>query len=112
MVNAGESAKYEIVVRIPARCRAPDLKITGTIPGDCKPAMKTDGGSDLPRFDCVATDAAGTGRSAVIPLRDQGEHDWSPCGSGECQRRLRFDELVRNSQPVFCRHRAVLSVGN
>lgn len=44
VVNAGESAKYEIVVRNTGTLPSTNLKVTGTIPADCKPTQKTDGG--------------------------------------------------------------------
>jgi uncharacterized repeat protein (TIGR01451 family) len=44
VVNPGESAKYEITVRNTGTLPSTNVKITGTIPGDCKPTMKTDGG--------------------------------------------------------------------
>ena len=44
VVNAGESAKYEIVVRNTGTLPSTKLKVTGTIPADCKPTSKTDGG--------------------------------------------------------------------
>lgn len=44
VVNAGESAKYEIVVRNTGTLPSTNVKITGTLPSDCKPTMKTDGG--------------------------------------------------------------------
>jgi uncharacterized repeat protein (TIGR01451 family) len=44
VVNAGESAKYEIVVRNTGTLPSTAIKITGTLPSDCKPTMKTDGG--------------------------------------------------------------------
>jgi uncharacterized repeat protein (TIGR01451 family) len=44
VVNAGESARYEIVVRNPGTLPCANVKVTGTIPADTKPTMKTDGG--------------------------------------------------------------------
>jgi uncharacterized repeat protein (TIGR01451 family) len=44
VVNAGESAKYEIVVRNNGTLPSTNIKVTGTLPADCKPTMKTDGG--------------------------------------------------------------------
>jgi uncharacterized repeat protein (TIGR01451 family) len=44
VVNAGESARYEIVVRNTGTLPCANVKVTGTIPADCKPTMKTDGG--------------------------------------------------------------------
>jgi uncharacterized repeat protein (TIGR01451 family) len=44
VVSAGESAKYEIVVRNPGTLPCTNVKVTGTIPVETKPTMKTDGG--------------------------------------------------------------------
>jgi uncharacterized repeat protein (TIGR01451 family) len=44
VVNAGGSAEYEIVVRNTGTLPSTNLKVTGTIPADCKPTKKTDGG--------------------------------------------------------------------
>lgn len=44
VVNPGESAKYEITVRNTGTLASTNVKVTGTIPGDCKPTMKTEGG--------------------------------------------------------------------
>lgn len=44
VVAAGESAKYEIVVTNTGTLPSTNLRVTGTIPADCKPTMKTDGG--------------------------------------------------------------------
>ncbi len=44
VVNAGESAKYEITVRNTGSLPSTAVKVTGTLPADCKPTMKTDGG--------------------------------------------------------------------
>lgn len=44
VIAAGESAKYEIVVTNTGTLPSTNLRITGTIPADCKPTMKTDGG--------------------------------------------------------------------
>lgn len=44
VVNPGEAAKYEIIVRNTGTLPSTNVKVTGTIPGDCKPTMKTDGG--------------------------------------------------------------------
>ncbi|QJW93392.1 DUF11 domain-containing protein [Frigoriglobus tundricola] len=43
-VKAGESAKYEITVRNTGTLPSTNVKVTGTLPADCKPTMKTDGG--------------------------------------------------------------------
>lgn len=44
VVSPGESAKYEITVRNSGTLPSTNIKVTGTIPGDCKPSMKTEGG--------------------------------------------------------------------
>lgn len=44
VVNAGEPAMYSIVVRNTGTLPSTNLKVTGTIPSDCKPTKKTDGG--------------------------------------------------------------------
>lgn len=44
VVAAGESARYEIVVRNTGTLASNNVRVTGTIPADCKPTMKTDGG--------------------------------------------------------------------
>jgi uncharacterized repeat protein (TIGR01451 family) len=44
VVNAGESAKYEIVIRNTGTLTSTNVRVTGTLPADCKPTMKTDGG--------------------------------------------------------------------
>ena len=44
VVSAGESAKYEITVRNTGTLPSAGVKVTGTLPADCKPTMKTDGG--------------------------------------------------------------------
>ena len=44
VVSAGESGQYEIVVRNTGTLPSTNLKVTGTIPADCKPTKKTDGG--------------------------------------------------------------------
>ncbi|MCI0702364.1 MAG: DUF11 domain-containing protein [Planctomycetia bacterium] len=81
VVNAGESAKYEIVVKNTGTLPCARLKITGTIPPDCKPTMKTDGGQlyrdsivwQLPRLEPgeaqsyrFAFKASTTGRRVVV----------------------------------------------
>jgi uncharacterized repeat protein (TIGR01451 family) len=81
VVNAGESARYEIVVRNTGTLPSTNVKITGTIPGDCKPTMKTDGGQiyrdsivwQLPRLEPgeaqsfrFAIKASTTGRRVVV----------------------------------------------
>jgi uncharacterized repeat protein (TIGR01451 family) len=44
VVNAGEAARYEITVRNTGTMPSTNVKVTGTIPADCRPTMKTDGG--------------------------------------------------------------------
>jgi uncharacterized repeat protein (TIGR01451 family) len=44
VVAAGESARYEIVVRNTGTLPSANVKVTGALPADCKPTMKTDGG--------------------------------------------------------------------
>ncbi len=44
VVSPGESAKYEITVRNTGTLASTNIKVTGTLPGDCKPTMKTEGG--------------------------------------------------------------------
>lgn len=43
-VSAGEAARYEIVVRNIGTLPSTGIQVTGTIPADCKPTMKTEGG--------------------------------------------------------------------
>ncbi len=81
VVNAGESARYEIVVRNTGTLPCTHLKITGTIPSDCTPTMKTHGGQlyrdsivwQLPRLEPgeaqsyrFAIKANTTGRRVVV----------------------------------------------
>lgn len=44
VVDPGTSAQYELVVRNTGTLPSTNLKVTGTIPPDCKPTMKTEGG--------------------------------------------------------------------
>jgi uncharacterized repeat protein (TIGR01451 family) len=44
LVNPGESAKYEITVRNPGTLPSTNIRVTGTLPADCKPTKKTEGG--------------------------------------------------------------------
>lgn len=44
VVAAGENARYEIVVRNTGTLPNTNVRVTGTIPADCRPTMKTDGG--------------------------------------------------------------------
>lgn len=43
-VEAGEAARYEITVRNTGTLPSTGIRVTGTIPADCKPTMKTEGG--------------------------------------------------------------------
>ena len=80
-VNAGESAKYEIVVRNTGTLTSTNVKVTGSIPADCKPTMKTDGGQivrdtivwTIPKLEPgeaqafrLAVKASTTGRRVVV----------------------------------------------
>ncbi|VTR91784.1 repeat domain protein : Conserved repeat domain protein OS=Planctomyces brasiliensis (strain ATCC 49424 / DSM 5305 / JCM 21570 / NBRC 103401 / IFAM 1448) GN=Plabr_1405 PE=4 SV=1 [Gemmata massiliana] len=47
VVNAGESAKYEILVRNTGTLPSTALRVTGTLPAGCRPTKKTDGGQIL-----------------------------------------------------------------
>lgn len=44
VVDAGEAARYEITVRNTGTLPSTGIRVTGTIPADCKPTMKTEGG--------------------------------------------------------------------
>lgn len=44
VVNPGESARYEITVRNTGTMPSTNVKVTGSVPADCRPTMKTDGG--------------------------------------------------------------------
>lgn len=81
VVNPGESAKYEIVVRNTGTLPSTNVKVTGTIPADCKPTLKTDGGQlfrdsvvwTLPRLEPgeaqsfrYGVKASTTGRRVVV----------------------------------------------
>ena len=44
VVSPGESAKYEITVRNTGTLPSANIRVTGAIPSDCKPSMKTEGG--------------------------------------------------------------------
>jgi uncharacterized repeat protein (TIGR01451 family) len=44
LVNPGEPAKYEITVRNPGTLPSTNIRVTGTLPPDCKPTKKTEGG--------------------------------------------------------------------
>jgi len=43
-VPPGEAAKYEITVRNTGTLQSTNVRVTGTLPADCKPTMKTEGG--------------------------------------------------------------------
>ena len=81
VVNAGESAKYEITVRNTGTLPSTSVKVTGALPADCKPTMKTDGGQifrdsivwQVPRLEPgeaqafrFAIKASTTGRRVVV----------------------------------------------
>ncbi|QDU19537.1 DUF11 domain-containing protein [Urbifossiella limnaea] len=44
IVNPGESARYEITVRNTGTLPSTNVRVTGSVPADCRPTMKTDGG--------------------------------------------------------------------
>lgn len=44
VVAPGEAAKYEIAVRNTGTMPSTNVRVSGTIPADCKPTMKTEGG--------------------------------------------------------------------
>jgi uncharacterized repeat protein (TIGR01451 family) len=44
VVAAGETARYEITVRNTGTLPSTGVRVTGTLPADCKPTMKTEGG--------------------------------------------------------------------
>ncbi|MDB5307005.1 MAG: hypothetical protein JWO38_1207 [Gemmataceae bacterium] len=44
LVGASETARYEITVRNTGTLPSTNVRVTGTIPADCKPTMKTEGG--------------------------------------------------------------------
>jgi len=81
VVNPGEPARYELTVRNTGTLPSTGLKVTGTLPADCKPVMKTEGGQlsrdaitwTLPRLDPgeahtfrFAVKAGTTGRRLVV----------------------------------------------
>jgi uncharacterized repeat protein (TIGR01451 family) len=81
IVNPGEPARYELTVRNTGTLPSTGLKVTGTLPADCKPVMKTEGGQltrdaitwTLPRLDPgeahtfrFAVKATTTGRRLVV----------------------------------------------
>jgi uncharacterized repeat protein (TIGR01451 family) len=44
VVGAGEAARYELTVRNTGTIPSTNVQVAGTIPADCKPTMKTEGG--------------------------------------------------------------------
>ncbi|HYH64962.1 MAG TPA: hypothetical protein VD866_09735 [Urbifossiella sp.] len=44
VVSPGESARYEITVRNTGTLPSTNVKVTGSVPADCRPTMRTDGG--------------------------------------------------------------------
>lgn len=81
VVNAGTSAEYQIVVRNTGTLPSTNVRVTGTIPGDCTPTRKTDGGQifrdsivwQFPRIEPgdsqsvrFAIKASTTGRRVVV----------------------------------------------
>ena len=44
IVAPGDTAKYEITVRNTGTLPSTNVRVTGTVPADCKPTMKTEGG--------------------------------------------------------------------
>lgn len=44
VVSPGDVARYEVTVRNVGTLPSANVQVTGTIPADCKPAMKTEGG--------------------------------------------------------------------
>jgi uncharacterized repeat protein (TIGR01451 family) len=80
-VNPGEAAKYEITVRNAGTLPSTNVRVTGTLPTDCKPTMKTEGGQlyrgaiqwTIPRLEPgeaqtfrFAVKASTTGRRVVV----------------------------------------------
>ena len=81
VVGPGESAKYEITVRNTGTLPSTNVQVVGTLPADCKPTMKTEGGQvyrdqitwAVPRLEPdeartfrFAIKASTTGRRAVV----------------------------------------------
>lgn len=81
VVAPGDAARYEIVVRNTGTLPSSNVKVTGTVPADCRPAMKTDGGQvyrdaivwTVPKLEPgesvsvrYALKAATTGRRVVV----------------------------------------------
>ncbi len=44
VVNPGEAARYEVTVRNTGTLPSANVRVTGSVPADCRPTMKTDGG--------------------------------------------------------------------
>ena len=80
-VNPGEVAKYEITVRNTGTLPCTSIRVSGSLPSDCKPTMKTEGGQFtrdailwmLPRLDAgeartyrFAFKANNTGQRTVV----------------------------------------------
>lgn len=81
VVNPGEPARYEITVRNTGTLPSTSIRVTGTLPADCKPTMKTEGGQvyrdaivwTIPRLEPgeaqsfrFAVKASTTGRRVVV----------------------------------------------
>ncbi|MFM8271519.1 MAG: hypothetical protein ACKODX_04210 [Gemmata sp.] len=125
VVNAGEAANYEIVVRNTGTLPSTNLKVTGTIPADCKPTKKTEGGQlyrdsvawTVPRLDPgeaqsfrYAVKASTTGRRVVAAsasdargTRGSQEFATTFAGVASLSWETRFDPLTVavNKQGVF-----------
>ena len=72
VVNPGESARYEITVRNTGTLPSTNVRVTGTLPADCKPTMKTEGGQ-LYRDSIVWTvPRLEPGEAQIVPLRGEG----------------------------------------
>ncbi|MFO0825990.1 MAG: hypothetical protein U0792_23205 [Gemmataceae bacterium] len=80
-VAPGDAAKYEITVRNTGTLPSTNVRVTGTLPADCKPTMKTEGGQlyrdaiqwVVPRLEAneartfrFAVKATTTGRRVVV----------------------------------------------
>jgi uncharacterized repeat protein (TIGR01451 family) len=80
-VAPGDAAKYEITVRNTGTLPSTNVRVTGTLPADCKPTMKTEGGQlyrdaiqwVIPRLEAseartfrFAVKAMTTGRRVVV----------------------------------------------
>jgi uncharacterized repeat protein (TIGR01451 family) len=81
VVAAGDTARYEITVRNTGTLPSTNVRVTGTLPADCKPTMKTEGGQvyrdsivwAVPRLEPgeaksfrLGIKAATTGRRVVV----------------------------------------------